>query len=59
MGMQDFIRRRAESQEEKRKAEIKKAGKDTCPECGRNRSQWFRNMMDTLECLCGKKFYGE
>lgn len=59
MGMQSFIRTSITLREQERKQEIKQYGKDKCPDCGRNRSEWFRNMLGTLECVCGKKFYDE
>jgi len=59
MGLQSYIRLSTLINEESRKLEIEKFGKDTCPNCNRNRSDWFRNMLGTLECRCGKKFYDE
>ena len=29
-----------------------------CPSCGRDEKSFFRNLMNTLECMCGVKFYG-
>lgn len=30
----------------------------TCSKCGANEKTFFRNFMNTLECMCGMKFYG-
>jgi ribosomal protein L37AE/L43A len=59
MGLQTFIRTNITLREELRKIEIEKHGKDTCPECKSNRKDWFRNILGTLECICGRKFHGE
>lgn len=60
MGLQSFIRLNVKLREEIRKEEEKKFGKDTCPNCKRNRKEWIRTIpFNTLECLCGRKFYGE
>ena len=59
MGMQRFIRASITVREEVKKQEIKKHGKDKCPECGSRKNERFRNMLGTLECLCGRKFHGE
>jgi len=59
MGMQSFIKKEISTREEKRKLEIANHGKDTCPNCYRNRREWIRNIFGTLECMCGKKFYIE
>lgn len=54
MGMQQFIRNaitiREKSEQEK--------GASKCPSCGRDEKSFFRNIMNTLECMCGTKFYG-
>lgn len=36
-------------------------GKPTekCPRCNEKRNTFFRNMMGTLECMCGIKFYND
>jgi ribosomal protein L37AE/L43A len=54
MGMQQFIRN-AITIREKYEQE-KKVYK--CPSCGRDEKSFFRNIMSTLECMCGVKFYG-
>ena len=60
MGLQLFIKAYISIREEERKREIEKHGKDTCPNCQRNRKEWIRTIpFNTLECLCGQKFYGE
>jgi hypothetical protein len=54
MTMQQFIRQiitiREKSEQEKKVSK--------CPSCGRDEKSFFRNMMNTLECMCGVKFYG-
>ncbi len=32
---------------------------DKCPNCNRQKSMFFRNAMQTLECMCGTKFFGK
>lgn len=56
MGLQSFIKANIELREEIRNLEVKKLGKDTCPSCNRNRKEWIRTILNTLECLCGHKF---
>jgi len=60
MGLQSFISNNILISEEKRVLEIKKYGKDVCPNCLTHKNKWFRTLpFDTLECMCGRKFYGE
>jgi len=60
MGMQRFIRASIRLRKEVRNQEIKQHGKDKCPDCGRHKSEWFRDkFFETLQCMCGKKFYDE
>lgn len=52
--MGQFIRKSITiSEKSKGNKEISK-----CPSCGRNEKSFFRNVMNTLECYCGLKFYG-
>ena len=60
MGLQQYIKNNIQITEENRKREIEINGNDTCPNCKRNRKDWIRTLpFNTLECLCGKKFYNE
>ena len=52
--MQEFIRQHITIREKSEQG--KKVNK--CPSCGRDEKSFFRNMMNTFECLCGVKFYG-
>lgn len=56
MGMQYFIRKLITLRE---KNEVPKdVAISKCPSCGRDEKSFFRNFFDTLECMCGQKFYG-
>lgn len=52
--MHEFIRQNINIREKSEKE--KNISK--CQSCGRNEKSFFRNMMNTLECICGVKFYG-
>lgn len=41
MGLQSFIQTNIFIREEGRKLEVEKYGKDTCPDCKRNRKEWI------------------
>jgi hypothetical protein len=56
---QSFIQNNILIRELKRKSEVEKYGKDICPNCQGKASQFFRNICNTIECPCGRKFYGE
>lgn len=59
MGLQSFIKESILIKEENRKNEVEKYGKDICPNCKRNKNEWIRTIpFNTLECICGRKFYG-
>ena len=51
--MQEFIRRQISIREKTQEKQTKK-----CLACGRDEKDFFRNFMNTLECMCGAKFYG-
>ncbi len=53
--MQQFVRNLITIRE---KVEQEKKKPLKCPSCGRDEKLFFRNLMNTLECLCGVKFYG-
>jgi hypothetical protein len=55
MGMEQFIRNLITIRE---KSEQEKTKTSKCPSCGRDEKLFFRNQMNTLECMCGVKFYG-
>lgn len=60
MSLQGFIKDSLSLSKEIREQEISKHGKDKCPDCNRERKYWIRTVpFNTLECICGKKFYNE
>lgn len=60
MGLKSFIKTNIAIRKDIRTFEVDKHGKDTCPNCKRNRKEWIRTLpFNTLECICGHKFHGE
>lgn len=51
--MQQFIRNMITIREKNETAKVI----NKCPSCGRDEKHFFRNFFNTLECVCGMKFY--
>lgn len=53
MGMQSFIKHQVYIREKF----VKDDKIIKCSSCGRGEKSFFRNLLNTLECMCGAKFY--